>query len=213
MTSRERKRSPRSRFYDGGIYSRLVDPLLTGLRGFTAKHVDAGTRVLDACCGTGSLALALAEKCEHVTGIDISPRNVSFARKSVEHTGHNNVAFEIADAAHLDTYDTDTFDIVTIVLALHEMPTHLRLPVVRELGRVGRKLIAVDYRVPMPWNLAGARNRALEVAAGREHFAGFRDFGRRGGLGPLLAEAGQIIEHRRTVDQGTLELLVSARRL
>src|SRR5438270_1268483 len=43
--------------------------------------VRPGDRVLDACCGTGDLALAAARAGARVTGLDFSPRMLERARR------------------------------------------------------------------------------------------------------------------------------------
>jgi demethylmenaquinone methyltransferase/2-methoxy-6-polyprenyl-1,4-benzoquinol methylase len=43
--------------------------------------VGPGDRVLDACCGTGDLALAAEREGGHVTGLDFSPRMLERARR------------------------------------------------------------------------------------------------------------------------------------
>ena len=48
-----------------------------------------------------------------------------------------------------------------MVLVLHEMPAEARTPVLREVTRVAKRLLCLDYRVPMPWNLAGALNLSI----------------------------------------------------
>ena len=65
-----------------------------------------------------------------------------------------------------------------------------------------------DFSVPMPWNLAGVRNRVIEFSSGPKHFGGFRYYNRRGGLDTIVAEAGLECVRERTLDQGTLTLRV-----
>ena len=54
----------------------------------------------------------------------------------------------------------------TICMALHEMPKIFRAPILREMGRVSKRVIAVDYSVKMPVSLAKFRNLFLEFFAG-----------------------------------------------
>ncbi len=196
MTSR----LPRSRFYDGRAYGRLVDPLLAGIRGFVARELPPGERVLDACCGTGALARRLAEDGRTVLGVDLSPRNIDYARSHSK----GGARFELADVTTLEIPREGRWDVATIVLALHEMPAPARAPVLR-------RVLVVDYAVPMPRNPAGLRNRLLEVAAGPEHFGAFRDFKRRGGLPALIEGSGATVERARELDAGTLSVRVLAR--
>jgi ubiquinone/menaquinone biosynthesis C-methylase UbiE len=68
-------------------------------------------RVLDIACGTGSIAVRLAEKGLHVVGIDLSPQMIAQARQTAEgllsHKG--SVHFEVMDAAEI-TLPPQSFD-------------------------------------------------------------------------------------------------------
>lgn len=205
------ERAPRSRFYDGRIYGRLVEPMMRNLHGFVAKQVAAVTRLLDAGCGTGGLAFRLAEQGRQVTGVDLSPRNIAYAERRRHTLGLENVRFEVGDASRLDQWDDGEFEVVTAVMVLHEMPAQSRAPVLAELARVGQRVMVVDFAAPMPKNLAGLRNRLIELTAGREHFGAFRDFTRRGGLDAVVTEAGLTVERERRVDSRTLDFKVLAR--
>jgi SAM-dependent methyltransferase len=206
-------REPRSRFYDGAVYGRMIDPLLAGVHGFVVSHLPEGARVLDACCGTGALTVKLAQAGRDAVGIDLSPANIAYAERCGTEAALPNLRFAVRDVGRLDDYMDAAFDVATIVLALHEMPTDARAPVLRELARVAGKVVIVDYRVPMPWNFAGVRNRVIEITAGREHFGAFRDFTRRGGLGTLVGECDLEVVSERTLDKGTLDVItVTTRR-
>ena len=199
-------RTPRSAFYDGATYGRMVEPLLDGVHTFVTRHLPEGERVLDACCGTGALANKLAAGGRRVVGINLSPKNVEYASNRVD--GSDNPRFELGDVSRLDEHPDDSFDVATVVMALHEMPSASRVPVLRELARVARKVMVVDFEAPMPVSLAGLRNRAVEFAAGSEHFRAFRDYSRRGGAPALAGEAGLAVESERLIDGGTLRVLV-----
>lgn len=203
----------RTRFpiYDGTPYSLIFDRMLAGVHRIMAGRVPGGSRCLDACCGTGGLTFQLAQRCTHVTGVDYSPAMIRRAEwlrvlKRFEH-----VAFRVGDAAALEGVGDGEFDVATVVMGLHEMPADVRGRVLPELLRVARRVVIVDFAVPMPANTAGIRNRTFEFLAGPRHFAGFRDYTRRGGLQPQVEACGATVEFSRPLDQGTLSLLEVAR--
>lgn len=205
-------RAPRNTHYDGRIYGVLIEPLLSGVHTFVERHLPPGERVLDAGCGTGGLARRLAAAGRHVVGVDLSPRNITYAERRARAAGFDaqRVRFELGDVARLVAPGEGPYDVATIVMALHEMPSEQRVPVLQALASVADQVLIVDFAVPMPWNGAGLRNRAMELAAGREHFAGFRDYSRRGGLFPLIAQAGLVVASHRTIDAGSLQVAMLA---
>ena len=61
----------------------------------------AGDRLLDPCCGTGTIVMAAAHSGIHATGYDINPRMVGATTKNLRHFGLSaDVA--LADARHID---------------------------------------------------------------------------------------------------------------
>src|SRR4051794_35475769 len=71
-------------------------------------------RVLDVGCGTGFLALRLAELGHNVTGIDLSAQMIDRARHKAEGAGLQ-IDFRVGDAADLE-FDNQAY---TLVLARH----------------------------------------------------------------------------------------------
>ncbi len=204
IDSRPERRTPRSVLYDGVLYGRVIEPLLGGVHAFVAANLPGGDRVLDACCGTGGLARRIAAAGRQVVGVDLSPRNIEFARRR---DTSSSLSFEVGDVADLD-YDDQAFDVATVVMALHEMPEACRVPVLCELGRVAKRVVVADFAVPMARNVSGLRNRAVELAAGREHLRAFRDYSERGGLSPIIEAAGLRVDSERRLDRRTLTVQV-----
>ena len=73
-----------------------------------AARLARGKRVLDAGCGAGYGSAALAEAAESVTGVDIAPEAIDFARA---HYQAANLSFEAASVTELPFADA-SFDLV-----------------------------------------------------------------------------------------------------
>ncbi len=56
-----------------------------------------GKRVLDAGCGTGALALELANKGAYVTAVDLSPNLIELAKSRIPESDRKNIEFYAGD--------------------------------------------------------------------------------------------------------------------
>ena len=101
-----------------------------------AGGVDARTRVLDLCCGSGGPALHLARQTGClIVGVDRSSEAIHLARKSAEHQGLNrHASFIVAEALYppVDAASIDAVLLYETMLALEDK---------RRLVRVVRKLL------------------------------------------------------------------------
>lgn len=79
------------------------------------RHVPAqpGMRILDAGCGSGSMAreIAKAASGSAVVGIDLRDKYVDYARRRAEAEGLRNLTFEMGDVGEL-SFANGTFDII-----------------------------------------------------------------------------------------------------
>ena len=140
---------------------------------------------LDAACGPGLVARALAPRVGEVHGVDMTPAMVEVARREAGAEGIGNAVFSVGDATALDFADASCDGAVTR-FSLHHIPLPGR--VVTELARVvrpGGAVVVADHvtsadpgeaawhqeierlRDPSHWAcLTPARLRALGERAG-----------------------------------------------
>ena len=88
-------------------------------------HPQPGERVLDVCCGTGDLTLALAKRCPScgVVGLDFSETMLGLARRktAARTTGAGNVSYVRGDVLDMPFAD-DTFAAVTVAFGVRNVP-------------------------------------------------------------------------------------------
>ena len=113
-------------------------------------------RILDVCCGTGSVILSFAEKYPDAltTAYDFSAGMLSKAKQ--KEMG-NRIVFVLGDAARL-AYLDDCFDVVCCSHALYELKGRVRTDALMEMKRVVKpdgKVLIMEHEVP--------RNPAVKI--------------------------------------------------
>ena len=78
-------------------------------RYYFARRLARGRRVLDLACGTGYGAAILAEAAARVTGVDVAPDAIAYAR---EHYDAGNLSFAPGDATNLADLPDASFDLI-----------------------------------------------------------------------------------------------------
>ncbi|MDQ5820537.1 MAG: ubiquinone/menaquinone biosynthesis methyltransferase [Actinomycetota bacterium] len=136
--------------FDG--IARIYDPmnriLTAGLDGrwrrlTAAAVVRPGDRVLDACCGTGDLALADERAGGTVTGLDFSERMLERA-----HRKSTSIEWIQGDALALPFRD-ESFDVVTVGFGVRNVgDLEQGLAELRRVLRAGGRLAVLDITTP-----------------------------------------------------------------
>lgn len=148
---------------------------------------------LDAACGTGLVARALAPLTRRVDALDATPEMLATGKERAEAEGADNVLFQRGDAAALPFLD-DSFTLVVSRFSLH----HVESPaeVVAELVRVcrpGGRVVIADMIA------------AAEAPEGLDRLERLRDPSHGASLpferiGALLHEAGARVERSDVFD-------------
>ncbi len=117
--------------------------------------VQNGNRALDLCCGTGDLALALAQRGAETTGLDFSPQmlEVAESRRQIANRKSQiaNPKFIQGDAQQIP-FPENSFDIVTVGYGLRNLTNWERgLDEMFRVARPGARLIVLDFGKPANW--------------------------------------------------------------
>lgn len=80
----------------------------------------SGQRVLDLCCGYGSLSRVLAQRGGEVTGVDLSARLIDQAVQLGRETPYE-IRYQVGNAANADWWDGCPFDLVVCNMALMDV--------------------------------------------------------------------------------------------
>ena len=139
-------------------------------------------RVLETCCGTGSLALALRQRGVDVHALDLAPRMLARAAARFAQTGFSPAPLVQGDVTRLPFPDR-TFDYVLVTGALGLLSRPLLEAALGELGRVGRRELRLlepleerdgfYWRRALTWCVDGMRplpRALLESLAYREEW-------------------------------------------
>jgi ubiquinone/menaquinone biosynthesis C-methylase UbiE len=103
--------------YDQSGQFRFSWLMASYLQNVLQRHPVAGKYMLDLACGTGTLALLMAERGWHVTGLDASPAMLAQAQqKKAEAEPGQHINFVQGDMRHLaGVVPPDSFHLVTCI--------------------------------------------------------------------------------------------------
>ena len=159
------------------------DPLLLRLLELLGEV--SGRRVLDAACGDGYLARALADRGAVVTGIDLGPRLIELARRR---DPAGRIDYRVADLSEPVSGESASFDAVASLLALNDVDDYRGfIAGMANLLKPGGRLV-VAFNNPYG-------------AVVRRHVADYFDTGARSPYGGLWASGIRTYLRRRTMEE------------
>lgn len=175
----------KSLLYYGRPFHILFDSLTQPQRDKIIEQIPEESRVLDVGCGTGELGISLREKknCQ-VVGVDLSLRMINYANSR---NLYPEVTFLHRDAANISDFGEQHFDYGVLCQVIHELPREIQENALRELLRLARVVILLDYSVPLPRNARGFVSKTIEATIGRDHYHNFKAYLKAGGLEGILA--------------------------
>ncbi|MEN6316235.1 MAG: class I SAM-dependent methyltransferase [Clostridiaceae bacterium] len=106
-------------------------------KGMAEQLPNGHIKILDVCCGTGNSSIAIGCKNSNntIVGIDLSKDMLKIGVNKILKQNLTNISFKEMNAANMD-FEDNCFDVVTISLALHEMPQDIISPILAEIERV-----------------------------------------------------------------------------
>lgn len=176
--------------FKGFIYQVFIDPLIGGLRRNVVEMINQGEKVIDIACGTGAMAIAIAQHAGHVTGIDLDEDMITTARRVAANKVISNITFELRDATDLSCYTDNQFDVAVTSMSMHQFDPEVAVKVLSEMGRLAKRVIIADYNCPMKPGPAAALAWGIERIAKGDHYRNFRKYMAKGGLIKVAEEAG-----------------------
>jgi ubiquinone/menaquinone biosynthesis C-methylase UbiE len=110
--------------------------------GFLLRHAPRRcANALEIGCGRGAFARLLAQRSDHVVGIDLSPEMLRIARE--QSSGYHNIEYVQADVMTLDLLPNH-FDCIASIATLHHLSLDAVLPRLKAALKPGGVLLVLD---------------------------------------------------------------------
>ncbi len=133
------------------IYTTFVDFILNPLRIKTSRFLDLDvpSQILDVATGTGGQASVFNKGGHAVVGIDLDIKMLEKAQQKQEE-GEKEITFIHGDGTNLPI-KPESFDLVVISYAMHDVPYPIGIGILQEAKRVMKNtgtVCVIDYEEP-----------------------------------------------------------------
>jgi len=172
------------------FYKLFIDPFLNKAQKQAASLIPDGSNIIDIACGIGTLALKNSSGASQVMGIDLSAESISYAKKRAQKSGRSGLQFIEMDATDLSRFKDVEFDYATISMAVHQFHPDTGKQILKEMTRISKSIVVIDYGYPQPKGFAGLAVRLIERLAGDEHNRNFKAYLKMGGISEIARELG-----------------------
>lgn len=116
-----------------------------------------GSEALEIGCGTGAFSRRLAERCQHVIALDLSPEMIRIAgSQSAQFT---NLTFQLTDVMSWD-FPKAHFDFISSIATFHHLQQRELLLKIKEALKPGGILVVLDLVRSDSW-----QDRSLDAIA------------------------------------------------
>ena len=120
-------------------------------------------RALDFGCGAGRLTHALADRFDHVIGVDIAPSMIDAARRL--HAAVRGIEFRVNTSTRLESIESGSMDLVYALLVLQHIPPRYVREYLAEFARVlspgGVLVFQLPSGEPLPVTVDGGGVKQL----------------------------------------------------
>lgn len=172
------------------FYKLFIDPFLNKVQNRAASLIPDGSNIIDIACGIGTLALKNSTGTSQVTGIDLSSGSINYAEKRAQKAGRSRLHFIEMDATDLSCFKDAEFDYATISMAVHQFHPDTGKQILKEMTRISKRIVVIDYKYPQPRGFSGLLVRIIERLAGDEHNRNFKAYLKMGGISEIAKELG-----------------------
>ncbi len=151
-------------------YAAYRPPLHQLILGRAISSAESFKLGLDFGCGTGSSTVAIAEYCDHVHGIDSSPKMLNLA------DSHPKVTYQSGDVDTLAKFADRQYNIVTFAGSLFYVKSEALKSALLSVCKPNATVVAYDFNIQIDELIDRADLDTLSVTSNYDHTVGLSDW-------------------------------------